>query len=102
MNRPRDPYGRPYHSREHRIHSDPTWTGIFIHFLIIAAIPVLLWTVSQPVTGSIALALVVVGYIGARRVTELLQCFSDCGGFAFNLGGKIEVCITQPGLHKSH
>jgi hypothetical protein len=63
---------------------------------MIAVIPLLLWVVSQPLAGIVVLAAIGGLFISARRGLRLAHCFYDCGGFAFDLGGKVQVCIIKP------
>jgi hypothetical protein len=65
---------------------------------MVATIPLLLWVVSQPVAGAILVTALVGLALGARHVYKLARCLFECGGFTFELGGKIRVCITQPGV----
>ncbi|WP_433630187.1 hypothetical protein [Halomicrococcus sp. NG-SE-24] len=62
---------------------------------MVAAIPLLLWVVSQPLVGSVTLAAVVGLLVGGRRAYRLTRCFYDCQGFTFDLGGKAQITVTQ-------
>jgi len=92
-------YRPPRDPRNHQVPQVPSWRGILVSYVLVAAIPLLLWVVSQPVTGTVVLAAIGGLFISARRGLRLAHCFYDCGGFAFNLGGKVQVCIVQPSIN---
>lgn len=85
---PLDPRDRPSRTA-------PTWRAIFARFGVVAAVPILLWAVSQPVIATLALAAVVALGVGARRGYRLVRCFYDCESMAFDLGGKARITIRQ-------
>lgn len=73
----------------------PTWRSVIASYAILASIPLLLWIVSQPLAGSVALAAAVGLAVGARRAYELLRCFYDCQAMVFDLGGRARITVTQ-------
>ncbi len=88
----------PPDPRKYRTTTDPTWRGILVSYLMVASFPLLLWVVSQPVAGTVVVTAIVGLALGVRHVHKLARCFFECGGFAFELGGKIRVCIAQPSV----
>lgn len=86
---PTDPRYRP-------APSEPTWQNVLVGYAMIAAVPALLWVASQPSTRLVAVAAVVGLALVARHLLRLVRCFDDCRGFAFDLGQRIRITITQP------
>jgi hypothetical protein len=88
-------YRPPLDPRDRSATTTPTWRTIFVRYAIVAAVPISLWTVSQPVTATLALGAIAVLGIGARRGYRLVRCFYDCESMAFDLGGKARITIRQ-------
>ncbi|MFC4450136.1 hypothetical protein [Halorussus aquaticus] len=88
-------YRPPSDSRESAIVEEYTWSDILLSYAVVAAIPAALWFVSQPLTGTVLLAVVAGLVVAARRAYELVRCFYDCPGMAFDLGGKARITVTQ-------
>lgn len=63
---------------------------------MVLAVPLLLWVISQPLAGAVVLSSGIGLLVGVRRASRLIRCFSDCDGFAFDLGGRIRISIRQP------
>lgn len=76
--------------------TEPTWQNILVSYAMIAAVPALLWVVSQPPTRIVGVAAVVGLFVVARRLHRLIRCFYDCQGLAFDLGRSVRITITQP------
>ena len=87
---------RPPGSRYRTVSKDPTWRSILAAYAVVAAVPVLFWAVSNPLSAVAALALVAGLRVGARRVADLVRCLRDCGGFAVDLGESVRVTVTRP------
>ncbi|WP_227373662.1 hypothetical protein [Haladaptatus halobius] len=85
---PLDPGDRP-------LIDQPTWRSIIVSYALMAAIPLLLWIVSQPLAGTVTLAGIAGLLVGGRRVYRLIRCFYDCQRFTFNLGGKAQITVAQ-------
>lgn len=73
----------------------PTWTHILASYAMAAAIPLLLWVASQPLAGTAALASAAGLVVVARRARELIRCFHECRGFAFDLGENVRITVSQ-------
>lgn len=76
--------------------TQPTWRNILVSYAILASVPALLWVVSQPSTRIAGVVAVVGLALVARRLHRLIRCFYDCQGFAFDLGQRVRITITQP------
>jgi Flp pilus assembly protein TadB len=86
----------PKDSRDGPIVEQPTWQRVFVSYGMMAAVFLSLWLVSNPLAGVVALAASAVAVITVRRAAELARCFRDCGGFAFDLGGRVRITVAQP------
>ena len=75
---------------------NPTWRSILAAYAVVAAVPVLFWAVSNPLSAVAGLAIVAGLRIGARRVADLVRCLRDCGEFAVDLGESVRVTVTRP------
>jgi hypothetical protein len=81
--------------RDRPLIEEPTWRSIIVSYAMMTVIPLLLWVLSQPLDGMVALAAIGGLFVGGRRVYRLIHCFSDYQEFAFNLGGKVQITVTQ-------
>lgn len=75
---------------------NPTWGSIATTFLLALAMPVLLWTVTNPVAGTALIATAVVIGNALTRVAALATCLRNCGGFVLDVGDVARVTVTQP------
>ena len=91
-------YIPPLDPRDDPVTNPPTSRGVLATYAVLAAVPLLLWVVSQPLTGTVAVVTIAGVVIGARRTAGMVRRFRECGGFAFDLGGSVRVCISQPQL----
>lgn len=91
-------YVPPLDPRDGPAINQPTSRGLLVIYAAMIAFPLLLWIVSQPLAGSVVLVTIVVSAISARRAAKLARCFHDCGGFAFDLGGRVRISITRSQL----
>jgi hypothetical protein len=89
-------YIPPLDPRDDPVTNPPTPRGVLAIYAMLAAVPLLLWLVSQPVTGAVAVVTTAGIVIGARRTAGLVRCFRECGGLAFDLCGSVRICVTQP------
>ena len=89
-----DPYNRT-------IFRQTTWRGIFTLSAMVAAVPLLLWGVSQPLAGAAVLAAAGVLSVAVRHARRLVRCFYDCPGLEFDLGGRVRITIAQTPTHNS-
>lgn len=81
--------------RRSRRRPEPTWGGIVAAYAIVAAVPLLLWVATRPVAGAAALAAAGGLAVGTRRLLRLRRCLNDCGGFAVDLVGDVQVRVTR-------
>jgi hypothetical protein len=75
--------------------TEPTWRTLLVRYAVVAAVPILLWAVSQPVASLLALGGIAAIGIAARRGYGLVRCFYDCEAMVFDLGGKARITISQ-------
>lgn len=75
--------------------TDATPQSILVSYALIGLIPLVLRGISSPIAGTILLAVLLSIGLGVRRVTQLVRCLENCGGFAFDLGGRVHVTVTQ-------
>jgi hypothetical protein len=88
-------YRPPSDPRPRSTTSGPTWRALLVRYAIVAAVPILLWAVSQPVTAVLALGAIAVLGTAARRGYGLVRCFYDCQAMIFDLGGVARITIRQ-------
>lgn len=88
-------YVPPADHRHHPTGTEPTWRSLLASYLLMAAVPALIWTGNHPLTGVAVLSTAVGLTIGVRRASELARCLSDCGGFSVDLAGRVRVTVTQ-------
>lgn len=65
-------------------------------YLMVAAFPVFLWVLSNRLTGITVLTVSAVLVVIVRRALKLIRCFYRCGGFTFDIGGRVRIMISQP------
>lgn len=85
----------PLKPRERPLIDQPTWQSIVVSYALVAVIPLLLWVVSYPRTGTVTLAGIAGLLIGGQRAYRLIRCFYDCQGFTFDLLGRARITVTQ-------
>lgn len=73
----------------------PTWRRILASTVVVTTVPFVLWFASQPVTGVVVLATVLAIGMAARGTVRLARCLADCGGFALDLGGCLQIIVTR-------
>lgn len=71
-----------------------TWRRVAASYAMMAAIPLLLWAVSAPLTAG-ALAAGGAGAVAAtKRARRLARCVEECRGLAVDLPGTVDVTVT--------
>ena len=63
---------------------------------MMAALFLALVSVSHPLVGATSIVALVGSSIVARRVAGLARCFRDCGGFSYNLAGRVRISVSRP------
>ena len=63
---------------------------------MMAALFLALVSVSHPLVGATGIVALIGSSIVARRVAGLARCFRDCGGFSYDLGGRIRISVSRP------
>ncbi|WP_440988343.1 hypothetical protein [Haloarchaeobius baliensis] len=86
---PLDPRTRQFADR-------PTWRRIAASYLLVAAIPLALLAIHQPL--AVAAMLVALGTLvtGGRHAYRLVQCVRNCTRITFELFGGTEITVRQP------
>lgn len=88
---PQSPHGTP--------RTGPLSTGsLLASYALLAAFPVLLWMLSNPIAGGAVLVATVSVALVARELLRLRRCFSRCGGFSLDLGKQVRVTIAQQSI----
>lgn len=85
----------PTDPRDRFATKQPTWGNVLAAYALMAAVLLLLWAVSNPLAGAIALAAIVGLSVGARRAVRLIRCFQDCREFAVDLVGNVRITVTR-------
>jgi len=71
-----------------------TWTDILLSYAMAAALPVLLWSASDPVTAGVLTLSAAFVVVTARRTRELARCLRECRSVAFDLPGTVSVTVA--------
>lgn len=74
----------------------PGERSLLVGYAMVAAIPLLLWAASSPLAGAVVLGALYGLVAAGRRASRLVQCFRDCGGFCFDLGGRLRIAVCDP------
>lgn len=88
-------YRPPSDPRDHPAFDRPRRWSLLTGYALVAAFFLSLWVVSHPLAGAVVLAAIVGSFVGVRRASELARCFHDCGGFSFDLGGRVRITIAR-------
>jgi len=75
---------------------DYTWTSVFALVAAVGLVPMALLLLSAPLLGTLLLAAVTAGVVAVVRTARALQCLRRCGGFAVELGERVQVCVVRP------
>ncbi len=86
----------PPDPRYHLAPDEPTLQSILAAYAVVAAFPLLLWVISNPLAGAVTVLTTVTLITGARRAVVLVRCFYECQGFTVDLGGKVRITVAQP------
>lgn len=73
-----------------------TWRDLLASYAMIPGFVVMLWAISYPLTGVLALATLAGLSLGGRRLLDLRRCLDDCGRVVFDLGGQVRISIARP------
>ncbi|MFB6234873.1 MAG: hypothetical protein ABEH81_00485 [Halopenitus sp.] len=88
----RDPTRDP---RRRSAPDQPTWDSVLLSYVMVAAIPAVLWIVANPVIGLVAVGTIASLGLGARKAAELIRCFYQCRRLAFDVGDVARVTVCQ-------
>ena len=85
----------PHDPQDPSLIDQPTWRSIFVSYALVAAVPLLLWAISNPLAGTITLVSVTALVIGGRNAYKLRHCFYHCQKLTFQLGETAQITVTQ-------
>lgn len=88
-------YEPPLDPRDSAATTTPTWKAIVARYAFVAAFPVLLWAVSNPVFAVLAGGGVAASYLGARHGYRLARCFRDCKAMTVDVAGTARITVRQ-------
>ena len=71
-----------------------TWRRVLVSYAMAAAIPVLLWGASEPVTAGLVAAGTAGGAVATTRARRLARCVEECEGLVADLPGTVDVTVT--------
>jgi hypothetical protein len=71
-----------------------TWRRVVVSYAMMAAIPVLLWAVGEPVTAGLLAAGGAGAVVATTRARRLSRCVEHCEGLAADLPGTVDVTVT--------
>lgn len=87
---------QPQHDpRDRPLIEQPTWRSILVSYALVAAVPLLLWAISNLLAGTVTLVGVTALVIGGRHAYKLRRCFYRCQKLTFQLGEIAQITITQ-------
>lgn len=74
-----------------------SWKNVLSSYALVAAIPVLLWAISDPLAAVLAATAVATAVVATGYARRLARCVDQCRGFAFDLprAGRVTVCWTE-------
>lgn len=85
---PHDPHDLPRTT-------NPTWRSILVSYALVAAIPLLLWAISNPFAATVSLVGVAGLLIGGHHAYKLRRCFYQCQELRFRLGETAQITVAQ-------
>ena len=85
----------PLDPRSRSDFGQPTWRSILTGYALIAALFLSLWIASNPIAGTVGLTAAVGLFVGARRTAGLVRCLRVCREFTVDLGGSLQITITN-------
>lgn len=88
-------YQPPLDPRDSSAATAPSWRAIFARYAILAAVPIALWAISQPMVAVLTLGAIAGLSFATRRSYRLARCFYDCEAMTFDLGGTARITIKQ-------
>lgn len=86
----------PVDPRTNRLRIERTWAQIVLGYTLVAAVPLLLWTLSSPLLGGVVVLAHAGLFVAGHRGLGLKRCLDTCGEFAFSIAGRVCVSISRP------
>lgn len=71
-----------------------TWRRVLASYAMLAAFPLLLWAVSDPLAAGLAVAGSAGAVVTTRHARRLARCVEECRGLAVDLPGTVDVTVT--------
>lgn len=71
-----------------------TWRRVLVSYAMMAAIPLVLWAVSEPVTAGLVAAGSAGVAVATTHARRLARCVEQCEGLAADLPGTVDVAVT--------
>ena len=75
--------------------TEPTWRRIAASYAMAAATVLLLWVVSRPVVGGLAVASVAGAAVAGRRAYGFARCLRDCRHITVRLGSRTRITVAR-------
>lgn len=85
----------PHDPRDRSLIDQLTWRSVLVSYALVAAVPLLLWALSNPLPGIVTLGGVAVLVVGGRHAYELHRCFYHCQKLTFQFGETAQITVTQ-------
>lgn len=74
----------------------PTWQDVLVAWGMLALVPLLLWTVSDPLAGGLTMAALVGLALAGRRAIRLARCLSECESLTLDIGRQVHITVGEP------
>lgn len=87
--------------RRRTVFTDATWQRVVTSYLLVGGIVLLLYTLSNPLTGAAVVLAGGLAVAGARPTRRMVRCLRQCPRIHVDLGEAIQVTITRPRLVES-
>lgn len=89
-----DPRADPTDRRTNR---SLTWTNVLLTYALAAAVPVLLWAVSDPGAAVLTATVATTAFVATRYTRKLARCIDQCRSITVNVprSGQLSLCWGQ-------
>ena len=71
-----------------------TWRRVLVSYAMMAAIPFLLWAVSDPLAAGLTVAGSAGAVVATKHARRLAHCIEECQELALDLPGTVGVTVT--------
>lgn len=76
--------------------SQPRPRGILVGYAVMAAVPLVLWGIANPLAAAVAVAALAGSYAAKDPALAAARCLARCRTITVGLDGWVEVRITRP------